>query len=162
MHLPTGPTAVYHQHHHHLPNSPPQSDWNSNITMHSKSNIITADTPTSASESASPPGSTTTSQDLWWTERLVLEAQQEFPGELGRNWRRFRCLSLRKALYEKCFPFKENFYLRDLEWKSCDIRNFKTKSSWSSKFLWKIPLDHLYQFFSTIIDQWYLLDSRLS
>lgn len=84
MHLPTGPTAVYHQHHHHLPNSPPQSDWNSNITMHSKSNAIAStDTQTSASESASPSGSTTASQDLWWTERLVLEAQQEFPGELG-------------------------------------------------------------------------------
>lgn len=23
-------------------------------------------------------------QDLWWTERLVMEAQQEFPGELGK------------------------------------------------------------------------------
>lgn len=35
--------------------------------------------PPGTSCSGSPPGS----QDLWWTERLVFEAQQEYPGELG-------------------------------------------------------------------------------
>lgn len=84
MHLPTGPTAVYHQHHHHLPSSSPQSDWNSNITSNSKLNNVILDSQNSTSETASPPGSTNSSQDLWWTERLVLEAQQEFPGELGK------------------------------------------------------------------------------
>lgn len=83
MHLPTGPTAVYHPHHYHLPSSPPQSDWNSNITSNSKSNNIILDSQNSTSGTASPPGSTASSQDLWWTERLVLEAQQEFPNELG-------------------------------------------------------------------------------
>lgn len=34
------------------------------------------------SGSSSPPRS----QELWWTERLVLEAQQEYPGELGKNF----------------------------------------------------------------------------
>lgn len=94
MHLPTGPTAVYH--HHHLPSSPPQSDWNSNITSNNKSSNIILDSQNSTSETASPPGSTNSTQDLWWTERLVLEAQQEFPGELGnfnfiQNHFRFKC-----------------------------------------------------------------------
>lgn len=78
MHLPTGPTAVYH----HLPGSSPQSDWNSNITQNSKSAAL--DSQHSASGTTSPLGSAASSQDLWWTERLVLEAQQEFPGELGK------------------------------------------------------------------------------
>lgn len=34
------------------------------------------------SGSSSPPRS----QELWWTERLVLEAQQEYPGELGKRF----------------------------------------------------------------------------
>lgn len=82
MHLPTGPTAVYH----HLPSSPLQSDWNSNITHSSKSASIILDSQqhsTSSETTTSPLGSATSSQDLWWTERMVLEAQQEFPGELG-------------------------------------------------------------------------------
>ncbi|XP_059616740.1 protein lozenge isoform X2 [Phlebotomus argentipes] len=37
--------------------------------------------PPGTSCSGSPPGS----QDLWWTERLVFEAQQEYPGELVRT-----------------------------------------------------------------------------
>ncbi|XP_055682609.1 protein lozenge [Lutzomyia longipalpis] len=37
--------------------------------------------PPGTSCSSSPPGS----QDLWWTERLVFEAQQEYPGELVRT-----------------------------------------------------------------------------
>lgn len=37
--------------------------------------------PPSSCSSGSPPGT----QDLWWTERLVVEAQQEFPGELGES-----------------------------------------------------------------------------
>lgn len=85
MHLPTGPTAVYH----HLPSSPPQSDWNSNITQNSKSNSAALDSQHSASGTTSPLGSASSSQDLWWTERLVLEAQQEFPGELGKF--KFEC-----------------------------------------------------------------------
>lgn len=79
MHLPTGPTAVYH----HLPSSPPQSDWNSNIMQNSKASLTNADS-SQASGTTSPLGSSGSSQDLWWTERLVLEAQQEFPGELGK------------------------------------------------------------------------------
>lgn len=70
MHLPTGPTAVYH--HHHNP-----TDWNLSSTQKGGGMLEhpTATTP----GNTSPPGS----QDLWWTERLILEAQQEFPGELG-------------------------------------------------------------------------------
>lgn len=36
--------------------------------------------PPSSNASSSPPTGT---QDLWWTEQLVLHAKQEFPGELG-------------------------------------------------------------------------------
>lgn len=101
MHLPTGPTAVYHHHHHHhhLNSQTPNSggDWNfsggigKGSSGSSCGSISTLDPPTLTGDS-SPPGSTTTttststsssSQDLWWTERLILEAQQEFPGELG-------------------------------------------------------------------------------
>lgn len=83
MHLPTGPTAVYQQHHHHISNSPSQADWNSNITS-GKTNGNVLDSQHQSSNTSSPPATTTaSSQDLWWTERLVLEAQQEFPGELG-------------------------------------------------------------------------------
>lgn len=104
MHLPTGPTAVYHHHHHHhhaaSQLSPPNSDWtlnnnnNNNINNNLKigggngsSNSILE--PPTSSGTSSPPGSNSSaSQDLWWTERLILEAQQEFPGELGK------CISL--------------------------------------------------------------------
>lgn len=83
MHLPTGPTAVYH----HLPSSPPQSDWNSNIMQSTKSNSANVDSTQqhSTSGTTSPLGSSGSSQDLWWTERLYLEAQNEFPGELGKS-----------------------------------------------------------------------------
>lgn len=77
MHLPTGPTAVYH--HHHNP-----TDWNLSSTQKG-GGMLEHPTATSTPGNTSPPGS----QDLWWTERLILEAQQEFPGELGK--RKFIC-----------------------------------------------------------------------
>jgi runt-related transcription factor len=39
---------------------------------------------TTNSSSASPPKSQTQS-DFWWTDRMVLRAQEEFPGELVRT-----------------------------------------------------------------------------
>lgn len=85
MHLPTGPTAVYHHHHHHhhsTSHSPPNTDWNLNSANIKGDGNLEVQT---TSGTSSPPGSTSsTSQDLWWTERLILEAQNEFPNELGK------------------------------------------------------------------------------
>lgn len=67
MHLPpTGTTAVQ---------SVNNTDWN--LTTSYKGGMLE---PPNNSNSSSPPGS----QDLWWTERLVVEAQNEYPGELGK------------------------------------------------------------------------------
>lgn len=113
MHLPTGPTAVYHHHHHHhlaaLQHSPPNSDWNLNnnnnnsinnlkIGSGSGSSSSILDPPTSSGTNSPPGSNSSSSQDLWWTERLILEAQAEYPGELGkgptsfvdRKWQRTR------------------------------------------------------------------------
>lgn len=101
MHLPTGPTAVYHHHHHHhlaaLQNSPPNPDWalnnnnNNNNSINnikigggSGSNNSILDPPTSSGTNSPPGSNSSSSQDLWWTERLILEAQAEYPGELGK------------------------------------------------------------------------------
>lgn len=80
MHLPTGATAVYH-HHTATPTigstgatGGSAGDWN---LPSQKGGMLE---PPSSNSSGSPPGT----QDLWWTERLVIEAQQEFPGELGK------------------------------------------------------------------------------
>lgn len=94
MHLPTGASAVYN---HSGKSAIPAVAATTPIT--SASTTTTAATvcgtadwnlidckggilePPSSCSSSSPPGS----QDLWWTERLVVEAQQEFPGELGKK-----------------------------------------------------------------------------
>lgn len=62
MHLPS--VAVHQQHQH---------SWNTNS---SQKGGMHEEPPNNNNNSSS-------SQDLWWTERLVIEAQQEFPGELG-------------------------------------------------------------------------------
>ncbi|KAJ6638421.1 Protein lozenge [Pseudolycoriella hygida] len=72
MHLPTGATAVYQS---GTATSCGGTDWGLSIC---KGGMLE---PPSSNSSSSPPGS----QDLWWTERLILEAQQEFPGELIRT-----------------------------------------------------------------------------
>lgn len=82
MHLPTGPTAVYHHN---------TTDWN--LSAH-KGGMLE---PSSGPGTTSPPGS----QDLWWTERLILEAQQEFPGELGKLLNYFMCIYYRRYLFFK-------------------------------------------------------------
>lgn len=71
MHLPTGATAVYQS---GTATSCGGTDWSLSIC---KGGMLE---PPSSNSSSSPPGS----QDLWWTERLVVEAQQEFPGELSK------------------------------------------------------------------------------
>lgn len=77
--------------------------------MHSKSNsVIAAETPNSASDSTSPSGSTNASQDLWWTERLVLEAQQEFPGELGEGFFLLATFFLKLVACLRRFVFNKN------------------------------------------------------
>lgn len=104
MHLTAGPT-VYHNHHYHHHHLSPQTnggDWNfsgligkaASVGGNCTTSSSTLD-PTALSGNSSPPGSTTTTTstststsassqpDLWWTERLISEAQQEFPGELG-------------------------------------------------------------------------------
>lgn len=137
MHLPTGPTAVYHHHHHHhhaaSQLSPPNSDWtlnnnnNNNINNNLKigggngsSNSILE--PPTSSGTSSPPGSNSSaSQDLWWTERLILEAQQEFPGELGK------CISLHDR---KCQ--RTNFLL---DTRATEFV-FSLKSQWPHPWPW--------------------------
>lgn len=71
MHLPTGATAVYQS---GTATSCGGTDWSLSIC---KGGMLE---PPSSNSSSSPPGS----QDLWWTERLIIEAQQEFPGELSK------------------------------------------------------------------------------
>lgn len=71
MHLPTGATAVYPS--GTSANCGGGTDWGLSIC---KGGMLE---PPNSNSSSSPPGS----QDLWWTERLILEAQQEFPGELS-------------------------------------------------------------------------------
>lgn len=42
---------------------------------------------TTNSSSASPPKSqNANTNEFWWTERMVLRAQEEFPNELGSKW----------------------------------------------------------------------------
>lgn len=69
MHLPTGATAVYQS---GTGTNCGGTDWSLSIC---KGGMLEPP----SSNSSSPPGS----QDLWWTERLILDAQQEFPGELS-------------------------------------------------------------------------------
>lgn len=106
MHLTAGPTAVYHTHHYHHHHLSPQtntSDWNfsgligkgASSSGGGGGSLTTTNSTLDPPGNSSPPGSTTTTTstststsassqpDLWWTERLISEAQQEFPGELG-------------------------------------------------------------------------------
>lgn len=68
MHLPTETTAVYHN----------STDWN--ILPAHKGAMV--EPPSSTPGSTTPPGP----QKLWWTERLIFDANQEFPGELGKGF----------------------------------------------------------------------------
>lgn len=56
-----------------------KSDW-----ISSKSDMLVEEnSSTTNSSTASPPKSQTNGNEFWWTERMVLRAQEEFPNELG-------------------------------------------------------------------------------
>ncbi|XP_037921502.1 protein lozenge isoform X2 [Hermetia illucens] len=78
MHLPSASTtAVYSS--SSVGNI--SADWSSGSAATYKGGML--EPPPNGSGSSSPQRS---QQDLWWTERLVLEAQQEYPGELGKSF----------------------------------------------------------------------------
>lgn len=100
MHLPTGTTALYHSgqttaagggSNASVPGAAPAAsatDWSlspyksgggSGSSGGGGGSVL--DAPSSSGSSNSPSGT----QELWWTERFVIEAQQEFPNELGNR-----------------------------------------------------------------------------
>lgn len=59
---------------------------NNNNNANTTNNNITSNSNNSGSATSvgsASPSSNNVNNELWWTSRLVLEAQQEFPGELG-------------------------------------------------------------------------------
>jgi hypothetical protein len=69
----------------HLPmKAEPQKPIESNCIRKSEMLVEDNHSNTTNSSSASPPKSQT-QNDYWWTERMVLRAQEEFPGELVRT-----------------------------------------------------------------------------
>lgn len=57
-----------------------KSDWISKSDM-----LVEENSSTTNSSTASPPKSQSNGNEFWWTERMVLRAQEEFPNELGIN-----------------------------------------------------------------------------
>lgn len=52
---------------------------------------------TTTSSSASPPKSQNANgNEFWWTERMVLRAQEEFPNELGSKWSEYVAIKFSK------------------------------------------------------------------
>lgn len=63
---------------------------------------------------SSEPGSPTATHDLWWTESLICEAQQEHPGELGMLiW--FCCVRLVSGILMQWSSLRVLFW----EWGCC-------------------------------------------
>lgn len=66
-------------------NSNNNSSNNNNNTNTANNNITSNSTNSGSATSvgSASPSSSSVNNELWWTNRMVLEAQQEFPGELG-------------------------------------------------------------------------------
>lgn len=77
-----------HSHNHNSDNNgnSTNSSNNNNNANTTNNNNITSNSNNSGSATSvgsASPSSNNVNNELWWTNRLVLEAQQEFPGELG-------------------------------------------------------------------------------
>lgn len=105
MHLPSASTtAVYSS--SSVGNI--SADWSSGSAATYKGGML--EPPPNGSGSSSPQRS---QQDLWWTERLVLEAQQEYPGELGNVGMHFSCFrALITKDYANFMIYPHTIYLR--------------------------------------------------
>lgn len=66
----------------HLPHSAESVTESFNSDWIKRDMLVEDNSNTTNSSSASPPKSQNTNE-FWWTERMVLRAQEEFPNELG-------------------------------------------------------------------------------
>lgn len=82
MHLPSGgPTAIIPPISNNEANVTPTASTEWDIYKDEEMLEPPAGANNNAENSSPSPGG---SGDLWWIERMVMEAQQEYPGELGK------------------------------------------------------------------------------